>query len=419
MAAPSMHTLIGHHASSGVNFSLPSRDRFRHTLVAGATGTGKSVLLERMAAADIAAGHGLLFIDVHGDSAERLVQMIPSARRNSVCYLDAAEPAWPVAMNLLEDVAPDQRAVAADGIVAAMRSIWGESGWGDRMEDILRNALTLLIEYPDATIVSLPRFLTDAEFRARVVDATSSPVARHFFLSEFDTWSPSFREQAIAPIGNKVREFLAVPSVLAILGQPRSTLRFDLAMANRTVVIANLAKGRIGESAAQLLAAFLLARVLTFAMARATLSIEDRHPFHVIADEVASYATPAIGALLSEGRKMNVSQTLALQSLAQVREPLRTVILANCATLIAFRSSALDARRLAEEMQLGSGDAIQDLQFAHVWARAPWSGDTFPLVLPPPDAGLSDGSAALKQSRRHFGRARVDADRAVREALGV
>lgn len=414
-----MDTLIGHHATTGARFTLPSADRFRHTFVAGSTGTGKSALLERIALADILQGHGVLFIDVHGDSAERLLGLIPARRRNSVCYLDAAEPEWPVAMNLLEDVPPDQRAVAADGIVAAMRSIWGETGWGDRMEDILRNALTLLIEYPGATLVSLPRFLTDSAFRAHVVKRTTSPVQRHFFLSEFDAWSPAFREQAVAPIGNKVREFLAVPSVLSILGQPHSTLSFDLALAHSTVVIANLAKGRIGESSAQLLAAFLMARVLTHTMARAVLPADKRRPFHVIADEVASYATPAIGSLLSEGRKMAVSLTLALQSLAQVREPLRTVMLANCATLIAFRSSAHDAARLAEEMQLGGNNAIQDLQFGHVWARAPWSGDTFPLILPAPPTSLSDGFSVRKQSQRHFGRSRAGADRAVREALGL
>ena len=61
-----------------------------------------------------------------------------------------------------------------------------------------------------------------------------------------------YREVAIDPVLNKVEAFLAFPHVRNILGQGRSTLSLDQAMARGRIVIVNLAKSEIGETAAHL-----------------------------------------------------------------------------------------------------------------------------------------------------------------------
>src|SRR4051812_198029 len=94
---------------------LTPDERLRHMALIGATGSGKSTLLRHIAAQDIARGDGLLLIDAHGDLAEAVLSDVPRSRHNHVCYLDVADLAHPVGLNVLEDVHPDDRAVTVDG----------------------------------------------------------------------------------------------------------------------------------------------------------------------------------------------------------------------------------------------------------------------------------------------------------------
>ncbi|MEK7458859.1 MAG: hypothetical protein AAB663_00455, partial [Patescibacteria group bacterium] len=59
-------------------FGIKTDDRRRHMYVIGKTGMGKTTLLENMILADIYAGHGCCYVDPHGDTAERLIDFIPS-----------------------------------------------------------------------------------------------------------------------------------------------------------------------------------------------------------------------------------------------------------------------------------------------------------------------------------------------------
>jgi len=63
-------TAIGFHKSKlfPIDFSIDARRR--HLYLIGATGVGKSSLMERLALSDIRAGHGVCFIDPHGQSAQ-------------------------------------------------------------------------------------------------------------------------------------------------------------------------------------------------------------------------------------------------------------------------------------------------------------------------------------------------------------
>ena len=73
-----------------------------------------------------------------------------------MCVLNIGDVDFPVGLNIVEDTHPDARAVVADAVVSAMRSIWFES-WGPRLETILRYSVSALIEIPNASLVLLPR----------------------------------------------------------------------------------------------------------------------------------------------------------------------------------------------------------------------------------------------------------------------
>lgn len=406
--AMATHTQIGR-SLSGRTISLSKVERLRHTAIFGSTGVGKSTLLLNIVAQDIARGDGLLLLDPHGDLAEYALSLVPPWRNNQTCYFNLTDRDFPIGFNVLEDVALDHRAVVADGVVSAMRAIWSDM-WGPRLEQILRHSAMALLETPNASLVLLPRLLTDADFRARIISRVANPLTRAFFERRFETWRDTYREEAIDPVLNKVDAFLFSPAILNVIGQARSTLHFEHAMARSRIVITNLARGIIGETASHLMGALLLARVQAAGMARALLPQEERRPFHIIIDEAQAFGTEVVAQLLSEARKYGLSLTLATQFLAGFNERLRAAIIGNATTLIVFRVGHNDALALAPEFdrahQSYNPYALQQLQTGQAMVRVLGSeGDLTTLEDAPPARGIA--GHVKKQSRLHYGMPRA------------
>ena len=105
-------------------FGIRRADRRQPVYMVGKTGTGKTTLMRNMAISDIAAGDGVCFIDPHGDSAEDILNHIPSDRVKDVVYFNAADFYWPMGFNLLQKVPSEYRHLAASGIVGGFKSIW-------------------------------------------------------------------------------------------------------------------------------------------------------------------------------------------------------------------------------------------------------------------------------------------------------
>jgi DNA helicase HerA-like ATPase len=402
------HTHIGQNAA-GHAFELTLDERLRHTAIFGATGVGKTTLLLNIVAQDIARGDGLMLLDPHGDFAERALSLVPKHRHNQVCYFNLTDLDHPVGFNVLDDVHPDHRALVADGVVSAMRAIWFDM-WGPRLEQILRHSAAALIEMPNASLVLLPRLLTEAPFRARIVSRLSNPLTRAFFERQFAGWRDSYREEAIAPVLNKVDSFLFSPAIRNVIGQGRSTLHFEQALARGRIVIANLARGIIGETPAHLMGALLLARVQAAGMARASMPEHERRPFHFIIDEAQAFGTEVVAQLLSEARKYGLSLTMSTQFLAGLGEKVRGAVMGNVATLIVFRLGHEDALVLAPEFnrahQAFNPYALRQLGRGEAMIRATGSDDELVHLPPPPDAcGLPD--TVKKQSRLHYGNRRI------------
>jgi hypothetical protein len=94
------------------------------------------------------------------------------------------------------------------------------------LEHILRHTLLTLLPYPHATLEYVPRLFLDVNFRNRVVAATVDDHLRDFSLKEYGAYAANFRNEAIAPILNKVGQFLASPLMRSIVGVPHNTFDF-------------------------------------------------------------------------------------------------------------------------------------------------------------------------------------------------
>ncbi|MDA1054818.1 MAG: DUF87 domain-containing protein, partial [Planctomycetota bacterium] len=339
-------------------FGLRLDDRRRHLAVIGKTGMGKSTLLQRLVTSDIAAGRGTMLIDPHGDLVESVLAGVPRDRTNDIVLFDAGDRTHPVAFNPLDAGPGADRTLVASAVLGAFRKIYGDS-WGPRMEHIWRNALLAAIDVPQATLVTVQRLLSDNTFRRRLLDRVRDPVVRGFWMEEFDRWKPNFQAEAIAPIQNKLGQFLAHPVLRSILDQPKSTVRLREIMDDGRVLLVNLSKGRIGDDGSALLGALLVAGLQTAALSRADTPEDQRRDVFAYVDEFQNFATESFGTILSEARKYRLSLTVANQYLGQLDETTRTAVFGNIGSLLTFQVGADDAEFLTT--QLGSDVREQDL----------------------------------------------------------
>lgn len=331
-------------------FGIKHEDRFFHTYVIGKTGTGKTTLLESLVLQDINAGRGVCVIDPHGDLAERLVASIPPSRAGDLVYLNAPDITQPYGYNPLRRVSRDRVPLAVSGLMEAFKKIWDEA-WGVRMEHVLRNALFALIEAGDATLPDILTLITDKAYRREVVAKLQNEQVRRFWAEEFKEYNPRYRQEAIAPIQNKVGAFLADPRLYRIVTNPPVDLHFRKLMDEGKILIVNLAKGRLGDDTASLLGALLVTTLGLAGLSRVDTPESSRRDFFLYVDEFQSYTTLSVANMISELRKFRVGLVLAHQHLYQLEPDVRHAVLGNAGTLITFRIGPEDASVIAREFE--------------------------------------------------------------------
>src|ERR1022692_2092963 len=344
--------------------------RRRHLAVFGGSGSGKSKLLRNMLAGDIAAGHGVTVVDPHGLLVEEILENhIPRFRTNDVIYFNPKDQERAFALNMLDCPRPDQRGLVVSNVIGIFKKLWIDS-WGPRMEDILRNGLYALIEQPSpASILALPKLLTDQTYRTHVLGNVSNPAVLDFFHNTYDRWDNRFREEAISPVLNKCRAFTTDPLLRAVIGQTRSSFDFRDAMDGRKIILCDLSKGTIGADNAMLLGSLIVMQEKLAALSRGDIPESERVPHLLFAEEAQNYIGD-FESILAETRKYKLTVTVATQNVESLTREAVAAVFTNCGTLISFRVSGADAVRLREEFtMLSPGAYIQDLPDHQAYVR--------------------------------------------------
>jgi hypothetical protein len=213
--------------------------------------------------------------------------------------------------------------------------------------------------------------------------------------------------EAIAPIQNKLGQFLLNPVVRNILGQVRCKVSFRFIMDDQRLFIANLSKGRLGHDKANLLGSLLATQFQLAAMSRADQPEDQRRDFYLFIDEFQNLSTDSFAAMLAEARKYRLCLTLSHQYIDQLSLPVRQAVFGNVGTLLAFRVGYSDAEILENEfgknfsaqqfVELNSYEVITKLLEdgrPHVPFRA--------FTMPPLETRLGRRSKLLARSREKF-----------------
>lgn len=228
------------------------------------------------------------------------------------------------------------------------------------MEYILMNCVLALLDMPGATLLGINRILVDKEYRARVVAHLKDPIVKTFWVAEFTSWSEKYATEAIAPVQNKVGQFLSSSVIRNIVAQVKSTLNLRRIMDDGKILIVNLSKGRIGEDNMRLLGGMLITKIQLAAQERQSIPNElDRRDFYLYVDEFQNFANESFASILSEARKYRLNLMVAHQYIEQLDEKVKAAVFGNVGTIIAMRVGGEDAS--AMEMEFAPVFVPEDL----------------------------------------------------------
>ncbi|TSC75057.1 MAG: Uncharacterized protein G01um101433_953 [Parcubacteria group bacterium Gr01-1014_33] len=330
-------------------FGIKRHDRRRHLYIVGKSGVGKSKLLELLARQDIGYGHGLCFIDPHGDVIEEILKFIPEERIEDVIIIDPSDAEWPVSFNPLQKVPPELKHQMAQGLIEVMEKQFG-ANWTPRLEHVFRFTTLALLDYPEATMRGMISMLTDRPYRQKVIEYITDDMVKRFFAVEFADWSEKFDTDAIIPLVNKLGQFLSMPALRNIFAQKENKIDFEEIMNHQKILLINLSKGKIGEENSSFFGSMFITKIKQAGMARAEMPEEKREDFYLYADEFHNLVTDSFVNLFSEARKYGVNLTVAHQYTSQLLPEVLATVLGNVANIIIFRVGGDDAQKLETEM---------------------------------------------------------------------
>ncbi len=417
--------LLGYNIFRGAKkpIRLSLEDRRRHLYAVGQTGTGKSTFLENLAVQDMMDGNGFAFIDPHGDTAEKLLAMVPQDRTEDVIYFCPADMDYPLGLNMFEYDTEDQKDFLIQEAINMLEKLYDPNNQGiigPRYHHLFRNAaLTVMADPEGGTFIDIPKLFRDPEYVKQKLKHVQDPNVLEFWQKEMpqSQRSNEFGE-VVSWFVSKFGAFLSNHMMRNIIGQTKSSLNLRDIMDNKKILIVNLSKGRTGDLNSKLLGMIFVMKFQAAAMSRSMIPEDERVDFCLYVDEFQNFSTESFATIMSEARKYRLNLIVANQFTTQLSEDIRDAVFGNMGTIVAYRIGQNDVDALTRYFQpLFDGDDLLRVPNFNAVVRTLVSGvptQPFSMAALPPlgkaDPQLFDAMKQLSAAKHGRPRAVVDAE---------
>lgn len=325
-------------------------DRRRHMYIIGQTGTGKSKFMENMALQDINAGHGLCYIDPHGDGIDFLLQRIPAHRAEDVIYFNPGDFEKPFGFNILDHNSEEDKHFVVNAFYKMIQKLFDPNNQGitgPLLERAVRmTMLTAMAKKGTSMLEVMKCLLLDWDVINDLKQHINDPLILDYWEKEIPATPENRRGELMGYFTSKLDRFVSNTLMRNMIGQANSSFNIREAMDTKKILLINLAKGRIGAENSEFLGLLLIPRILSAAMSRSDTPEELRKDFFLYVDEFQNFATDDFAVILSEARKFRLNLIVANQYIGQMKDEVRNAVFGNVGSIVSFRVGLDDAEYL-------------------------------------------------------------------------
>lgn len=323
---------------AGDNYlSLSNYDFDRHSIIIGASGTGKSKLISSL----------ISNLNENFNEKYKIVVIDPHASlENDVGGLDSCRV---LDFNTLENsidlfINEDTNMVASTELTLELFKNLFQDQYNSKLERVLRHSISLLLEKNMLNFNTLRRVILDLSFRNKLIESEGiQDNVKAFFLNDFNELKNKSYQEAISPILSFIDEMEALPA----FRYQGNMQNLKECINDNFVTIFSLNQVTLGEKITKTIAGLVMRQMMQLIQAYSF----DEHIIFVI-DEVSVVESPILSRFLSEARKYNLSLILAQQYFNQISKELQSSIFANVINYYVFRLSKMDASTLSPTLQM-------------------------------------------------------------------
>lgn len=318
----------------------PSDDpRLRHTVVLGASGSGKTAMLARLARRALVEGRSVVLFDVHGDLAPQVTTRLPGSAQEHLLGIDVVgAPTSIPGLSVFGPVPVEDREALVAHLVAALKRLSTENGetfWGFRLERLFETFLHLVQEQ-GGDLVDLWHLLTDPRRREAARLTTGRPEIGQF-LEELEgilRRQPEF----LWPAASRVAKVVGSPLLTALLAPQERAAEVGDRLREGASVIWRLPMGELGPEGVTFAVTLLLTRVYLEHVRRSAQggTAEALRVLFVL-DEAHLFPSRLLSEIVAEGRKFGLGLVLATQYPARLAPELRDALTGAAGTVYLFR----------------------------------------------------------------------------------
>ncbi len=317
---------------------LSAYDFMKHTLVVGASGSGKTKFLSTLikeASSQYSQNVRIMVIDPH-DSMREEIGGLPGAKVFD--FSDATS-----SVNLFES-SPRNLIANLDAMLSLIKSLIGPY-YNAKLESLARACIYVLVEKGEFSFSNLKKILTDSIYRNQLLKSLSGYLPEsieNFFGQSFNELKTASFNEAFSPLISFIDELQLLP---AFYRETENHLKYEIS--KNLVTLISLNQSKLGEKAEKTIAGLILNQIFVLMHQRAFAE-----HLVIVIDEVSVIETPILVRFLSEARKFNISLVLAGQYYAQISPELDKSVSANVSNYFCFRTSYEDAELLANNLNI-------------------------------------------------------------------
>jgi len=330
-------------------FGIKKEDRMKNIFVFGASGLGKSKMLETMIRQDVENGYGLILFDFGKDLFRSVLECISKKRINDVCILDFYDEKHLPDFNPFAMLSEKFKGVFLEDFLGVLSSYFEEK-WNASLEYLFRMIVkTLLAMNKDNNLFTIQKLVQDKDYREKITNTLSNEQLKKFWLDDFPRLSLNFYKETILPLNNFLDNLFEENNYLMRIFCSKGTINLEELINQNKIILINLPFCIFSNRNANFLKELILLRLKIAGLLR--LDNLSLNPFYVYFDdfEEKNNQKSVLNDLLEFSQKYFFSFTIATQSLSKISNYLTNFVFNNFCNMVIFGLNTADALRIEKE----------------------------------------------------------------------